>query len=111
MLSIEEIKKACEFAEGFRVTNGLGLYVPYDNKIHEETYIYYSEFMESIVYYPLFLQRVIEGMNRIGIANIEQLTETMEIQIGISLYCIRYGANIDQAKEEAIRRILGKNND
>ena len=69
MISIEEIKKACEFADGIRYKTETildkndtdllvfgSIEVIIDQRPRENCY--------QLVYYPLFLQRVIEGINR-----------------------------------------------
>lgn len=65
MLSVEMIKKGCEFAEGFeRISKDLGItntHIVYEPN-EKEYVIFFSDVVWGEVYYPLFLQRVIEGL-------------------------------------------------
>lgn len=118
MLSIEEIKKIFDSfeVEGFRATSGLGLYIPSDLNSFKETYIYYSEFASSITYH-LFLQRVIEGINK-EYDDESLIVEYNSYQGGYQFTHLEHETcehkhskifeSIDQAKEESIKYVLGK---
>ncbi len=123
MLSIEEIKKACEFAEGFEIKQykietciitKTG-YLHVLNKCGTRVGNSMNRFTLEV--YPLFLQRVIEGINKHFLNNpngwwIEDSLEYIETcrRDSPRLYEEHYYYidNIDKAKEEAIRHILGK---
>ncbi len=113
MLSIEEIKKACEFAEGFELRRKT-IYVPNGG------YIIVEHLNIHKVIYPLFLQRVIEGINEEYDKKGDYWINCYFNQICIysvhsnmcdaNWYIQEFQGDIDQAKEEAIKYILGKIN-
>lgn len=107
MLTVEEIKKGCEFADGFSTHQD-------SNLIHSPDNVYWenldSKTFTNIVY-PLFLQRVIEGINS------EFIDEQQIVQCGYSIQVLSDFNRIldfnydivddfDQAKEQAIKYIL-----
>lgn len=110
MLSIEEIKKACVFADGFE-------YLDYDSLCD---YIEFDEdygtidiytFMDHKIFYSLFLQRVIEGINN---SNTRFIIDTTQHEYNINDTNgndDRYGVSLktrDESKEFCIKYILGK---
>ncbi len=110
MLSIEEIKKACEFAEGFEI-NPKGIY-------SEDGFSRsYNCFINTKITYPLFLQRVIEGINSHFAHNVKGWFISQSPSIikayGYGVVNVKDWVPIarftfDNAKEEAIRYILAK---
>lgn len=113
MLSVEELEKACEFADGFEIANTVGdkeLWVNTGRGTVIGTRINENNKQWELIYYPLFLQRVIEGMNKGDDFSITQHWDVIEIEddsfnslTTIGKTCI---GTIDQAKEQAIKYIL-----
>jgi hypothetical protein len=108
MLGIEEIKKACEFADGFDIVNDTKdrFRIFLDKKLvllGDLGFSYPS-------YYSLFLQRVIEGINE-GTDYFIYGDDKM-LLCGIKnkrvplMPCYYRDQSIDQAKEQAIKYIL-----
>jgi hypothetical protein len=110
-LTIEDIKKACEFVDGFEILyhkvweNGFLIVCPSKSRS------YYKDFIEDLTVYPLFLQRVIEGINRKdGMFMIRQNRGGLEIFHNVlddikDFYFIGTH-DTDQAKTQAIKYIL-----
>ena len=101
----EEIKKACEFAEGFSCNPDGTLFI--NNK-------YYKDLHRSIkvAIDNLFLQRVIEGINNKGDYIVETNHWCIDVYNRHSFDLIKQFdffediEGIDQAKEQAIKYIL-----
>ena len=118
MLSVEEMKKGCEFADGFEIILGSGLDVimsignTYKTRfnLHELS----SDELFTSIYYPLFLQRVIEGINNKGDFVIEINHWCLNVYNRHSFDLIKqfdFFAEIEdiaQAKEQAVKYILEK---
>jgi len=117
-LTIELIKKAVEFAEGFTLrepyendTVYMGLYtmeLPDGN-----IWILGEEFRENKMIYPHFLTRVIEGLNRNCMEySIYIKDDYIDIQdtYDENIACIGFNAagSEDKAKEKAILFVLGE---
>ncbi len=126
MLTIEEIKKACEFADGFELVyeergkkEGCFLREPDSDVFFEVEDFHKKDLDETLenVLYPLFLQRVIEGINS-HFAHNDDGWFISQDPSNIKAY--KYGVvntkawtpfgrfTFDRAKEEAIKYILGK---
>ena len=122
MLSIEEIKKGCEFAGKewvfYPERDGGVSYIP-DSEENSVYAIYIKDgvITGGIAHYELFLQRVIEGINRAfeGLGNgTKYITiESDFVQVGDikspRVYEKQFELcdyDIDQAKEQAIKYIL-----
>ena len=108
MLSVEEIKKGCEFAEGFTINDDC-IIEPVTVGLYESDL--QDRFFREIIY-PLFLQRVIEGINKTNIS-INQQSHFIYIYCSNPnfdeyFYYHDYSDNIDQAKEALIKYILDK---
>ncbi|MDA3854883.1 MAG: hypothetical protein PF569_01395 [Candidatus Woesearchaeota archaeon] len=63
MLSIEDIKKVCEFAEGFDIT-GFTEKPELRFPDGQWSYLDYTSELFQLIAYPLFLQKVKQGINR-----------------------------------------------
>lgn len=67
MLNIKEIKKACEYTVDFKISkDGKSFYLPdgpheLEGLLHESTFSYLPKW--ELVYYPLFLRKILEGFN------------------------------------------------
>ena len=111
MLSIEEIKKACEFAGGFEIVTYEGDDCWSLNGIRLSKL---KNIIGKMVNYSLFLQRVIEGINyKLDIDySIEQSFGNTINVIHAETETIKTFSNTirfdDQAKEQAIKYILEK---
>jgi hypothetical protein len=98
-MDTEIIKWMCDKAEGFK-SIGMRVLVPAGQQIRIDNLLLHKG------YYPLLLQRAIEGVNREGTANIEQLTEQIEVIYGMEVPSFGFGnATEDQAKESALKYI------
>lgn len=114
-LTIEEIKKGCEFAEGF--------YLKYDD-VSKTDVLWHGDYCVMFLgedtprkgLYFLFLQRVIEGINKKHIDgdknfNIDSDFEGLNVwRAGDCNHWIAFKnySSIDQAKTQAIKYILDK---
>ncbi len=107
MLSIEEIKKACEFAEGFEWLDCELLESP-DKLGWCKSSMKDTRFRS--VYYKLLLQKTIEGLNKNTEINIEAYTYFFRVYNND--LCVEIFSHdempIDMAKEIMIKYILGK---
>ena len=103
MMTIDQIKQAMKYAEGFLLGDFGELDIIYSG-YQEPTNT--PQFQKII--YPLFLQRVIDGMNRESPACIDQTSEEIEIVLGWNIQTFKYAkyGNIDQAKEACIIWVL-----
>lgn len=115
MLSVEEIKKVFDNfeVEGFSIYKDscrLTLEMPCSKLITVDRKYWDSEDFRNIesVYYPLFLQRVIEGINREDGFNIVLSKCDLIVRINNSerVFYLENFDSIDQAKTQAIKYIL-----
>jgi hypothetical protein len=105
MLEIEEIKKACKFAEGFEYL-GKGKIISPNCRMRT-----IKQFQCTEEVYPLFLQRIIEGINKpfcIQYVEYSQNGLSVDMCKGSKIYFGYDIYSIDQAKEQAIKYILDK---
>lgn len=117
MLDTEIMNWGCDFADGFKISeNGKTIYCPdgpynLEKLLKEHTFDYLPKW--NLVYYPLFLQRVIEGINRAFDNDTIRYSIIMDGTV-IQVYdlentCITEEYNdepIDQAKEEAVKYVF-----
>jgi alpha-L-fucosidase len=116
-MKIDQIKQCIKYAEGFdeKFVNGLSmkqLIYTYNNETMVFDLYYFSQ---KNNYYPLFLQRVIEGINKSNIEyrieqcyNMVEVLDSEEYDVIIN-YLIE--DNPDQAKEQAIIWVLEHEDD
>lgn len=116
MLNIKEIKKACEFANGFDFhRTNIGNEIKDCIRLGTTSYYIQDTNYFNVIIYPLFLQRVVEGVN----ANSENIIISADLDF-IDVRFLKDGEtesaknfnidynDIDQAKEQAIKYILDK---
>lgn len=114
MLDIEIIKWGCQFADGFE-WDGSNAVISYSNGNHNKKVgIRSMNGFGSTVIYPLFLQRVIEGINdqfatmdNAYLYSIKQDYSDIEVYYDYELrteFDI-HNLGVDQAKEQAITYI------
>ena len=115
MLSVEEIKKCCEFADGFEyvIVKDMTLKEVPAIRIKEKSYYIKDLFVFNELVYPLLLQRVIEGINSGKDWSINQRSLSFDIlkRNGFDMIMsnkIIINDSFDQAKEQAIKYILGE---
>jgi hypothetical protein len=115
MLEIELIKKGCELADGFRYHESPDKYTKFDQLVSNVDYHYFDSATFKDLAYPLFLQRVIEGINKKS----RKETQTFTIMMNHAFLDVYNWNNMkkdltiyfqdttpDQAKEQAIIYIL-----
>ena len=110
MTDIELIKNGVKYADGFefiRKQDDDEHYVGFDNRAGD----YFSVGNYDRFVYPLFLQRVIEGINKEGVFEVVQYCNRIEVyEIDNSEYVeiFYFGGEtpIDQAKRSAIEYVL-----
>jgi len=111
MLEIEEIKKACEFAEGYRTSriktcNIMTISTPFTDLRRIDYWV-----NENSGDYSLLLQRVIEGINysesyyciTLDQSGLRVWNDNKKRGDNFYLWC---HDSLDQAKEQAIKHIL-----
>ena len=114
MLEIEEIKKGAKFAEGFEYSPKKDGRPSVTFPDGQWTFLDYPNELFQLITYPLFLQRVIEGINNKGDYILEINHWCINIYNRHSYDLIKQFdfyediEGIDQAKEQAIKYILVK---
>jgi hypothetical protein len=113
MLSVDEIKKGCEFSDGFEYFDAGRDWISltYYGKGDETLYI--SSYLKNNIKYDLFLQRVIEGINEDIRFRIKQESNILDVYLCDDFGDIKSikqigGDSDDEAKEKAIKYILEK---
>jgi len=105
-MNIDFIEWMCEKAEGFSINKDLVLRF-IDTEWNEDGV--YWQLLEGTIYYPLLLQRAIEGANKKEIAEIAQNIEGIEVfteaMNSIRVFAFNYYDSIDKAKESALKYI------
>ena len=112
MIDMEIIKWGAGIAEGFELV-GEGNQFP---KLRHtgEKYHYYEMFIDgscsmSAIIYPLFLQRVIEGINKTKKVQVIQRMDDIAVKFPRNyLELFAFNDNIDQSKEQAITYIYNQ---
>jgi len=116
MLTIKEIKKGCEFADGFEFVNGcVNKDIGFDFLEYKGMHNCTMLGLEDSLVYKYFLQRVIEGINKKQYETSMVIAETYRADGLWQGHVLNFDGerydsepfdSIDQAKESAIRYIL-----
>lgn len=119
MLSIGEIKKGCEFAEGISFLDKYDDFNNWSELIFDAPDTYWEMFqlnygdttddlgeMYNAIYHPLFLQRVIEGINKGEDFEIHTNRSNILVYNHYDGFPRGFEYTGDETKEEAIKYIL-----
>ena len=103
MNDIDFIKKCCEYADGFEIIRDSILVVPMGYRTMLNTFINDIQFTST--FYPLLLQRAIEGVNNSNLKWHIVMSKYNEIFINCLDYQLGFG-NGDKAKRAALEWIF-----